>query len=169
MALVIKEQRTCERDLAVTLVTREQGKILVAAKGVRQIKSSKRAYLETGNLVHVQLVTTRGWPILTQAQLVASAAAIREDFTSVKKFLLFLEILDRLLVSEELSPALFQKIIYLRELFVQRAGNRLIQPHFEEVLALLGYANPQAQTSISQQVNQILDSPLHTYDYLSIT
>ena len=91
LALVIKTQRLHERDLIVTLLTREQGKITTVAKGVRHLSSSKRAFLEGGNLIHAQLITTKNWPLLTQAQLVADASSIRTDLIGLKKFLLFLE------------------------------------------------------------------------------
>ncbi|MBQ6436615.1 DNA repair protein RecO [bacterium] len=169
LALVIKTQRLHERDLIVTLLTREQGKITTVAKGVRHLSSSKRAFLEGGNLIHAQLITTKNWPLLTQAQLVADASSIRTDLIGLKKFLLFLEILDRLLVSEELSPELFEQILYLRQMLLARVRNDLVAERFQSVLDQLGFGRShQVHASINQQVNQILDDNLRSFEYFQV-
>ena len=169
LCLVLKSQASRERDLLVTLISREQGRVVVSARGARQLGSSKRAYLQAGNLVHVHLVETKGLPILTQAQLVADTLAVRTDLRQVKRLLLFLEILDRLLVGEELPAAQFQRIITLRELMVRGISNRVIKEHFEQLLASLGYYDERhGAEPIIAQVNSILDTRLRSFDYLSL-
>lgn len=169
LALVVKCQKNKEKDSLVTLVTQEHGKILVAAKGVRQLKSSKKAYLQTGNLIKAHFVLTKGLPILTQAQLIGDASNIRCDLAQIRKFLLFIEIIDRLLVNEELSASLFQKIIYLHQLFLHQVSNITIKKHFLEILMILGYLDCQDEkSSIISQVNQILGTDLCTFKYLSL-
>ncbi len=169
LSLVIKCQKTQEKDLLVTLITQHEGKILVIAKGVRHLNSSKKAYLQTGNLIKSHLVQTKGLSILTQAQLVADASNVRHNLIQIRKFLLFMEILDRLLVNEELSAAIFQKIIYLHQLFLHQVSNSIIKQHFLEVLMLLGYLDCESKNqSIINQVNQILGIDLCTFKYLSL-
>jgi len=169
LGLILKCQRSGERDLLVTLVTREHGRIITVARGVRRLSSAKRSFLEAGNLVHIQLITTKNWPLLTQATLVADTMSVRGDLSSLRKFMLFLEILDRLLVSEELEPDLFQKILYLRELLLHHVRNDLIQTNFSQVLSSLGFSDDlPAHHSVSQQVNSILDTHLRSFEYLSV-
>jgi DNA repair protein RecO len=168
LALVIKSRRIHERDLLLTLLTPQQGKILVAAPGVRHLTSTKKAYLETGNLLHAQLVTTKGLPLLTQATLVTSAQPIRVHLASLRRFLQFIEILDSLFVNEELSPPIWRQILFLRELFLHQASRSSIQEHFSQLLATLGYSDQRPLVgSICQQVGEIIERPLHAYDYLS--
>ena len=168
LALVIKCQRHHETDLLVTLITRERGKILTVAKGVRKLTSKRRSALEAGNLVHAQLIDTKGWPLLTQTKLVADTIAVRHELAAMRKFLLFLEIIDRLIVAEELSPELFEQILYLRELILHRVSNEIVREHFTHVLQALGYADERPEASINQQVNAILDSQLRSFEYLSV-
>ena len=168
LALVLRYHRGRERDLLVTLATREYGKITVAAKGVARLCSSKRPCLEIGNLAKVHLVETKGLPLLTQANVVSDTRAVRADLSSLRKFLLFMEILDRLLVSEELSPQFFHQLLYLRELFLQKVSNHTIRLKFAQVLQDLGFTHAPAPISISQQVSALFDQKLYSFEYLRV-
>jgi DNA repair protein RecO len=167
LALVLKSRRSRERDLLVTLLTKRQGKILVVAKGVGHLHSTKRASLEAGNLIRAHLIETKGLPILTQCTLIGDSREVRGELVYLRKFLLFLEILDRLLVSEELSMELWQKVLYLRELFLKKLSNKVVRPNFLVVLEQLGYGGG-SESSIVGQVNQLLDSQLCSLNYLSL-
>ncbi len=167
--LVIKDAKTRENDLLVTLLTKEKGKLLVVAKGACKLNSSKRATLEPGNLVQAQLLETKGWPILTQAKLVSNTGEIRENLKDLRRLFLFLEILDLLLTEEEVSPPLWQKIIYLRELLLKGLSVKLIRKEFGEILSELGYIDEkQTVGSISALVSQITGTRLRTYEYLRL-
>ena len=169
LALVLKYRKNHEQDLLVTLLTREQGKIIAVAKGVCKLNSSKRAYLEPGNLVQVQLVTTKNWPILTQAKLVADTGNLRDDLAQIRRLFLYLEILDLLLPEEELPLPLWQKIIYVREMIWQKLGTRLIRQELKNILAALGYVDERQQlTSVTHLVSEITGSHLHSYEYLRL-
>ncbi|MDO5561189.1 MAG: DNA repair protein RecO [bacterium] len=168
-ALVLKCRKNREQDLSVTLLTREQGKVIAVAKGVCKLTSSKRAYLEPGNLVQVQLVETKNWPILTQAKLVADTGKAREDLVQVRRLFLYLEILDLLLTAEEIPVPLWQKIIYLREILLQNMSTRLVRQEFKAILATLGYADEsQELTSVTNLVSEVTGNRLCTYEYLRV-
>lgn len=167
--MVIKGTKNRENDLLVTLLTREQGKIMVVAKGVCKLNSTKRATLEPGNLVQVQLVETKSWSILTQAKLVNDVGETRADLRRLRRLFLFLEIMDLLLTEEELSPPLWQKIIYLRELLLQDLGVKRVRLEFKDILSDLGYVDDKQElTSVTELVNQVTGGHLRTYDYLRL-
>ena len=169
LALVLKSRPQGERDALVTIVTQQVGRVVAAAPGIRQLRTPKRAYLQAGNLVHVQLVETKSLPLPTHAQLVSAADPARATLAQLKRLLLFLEILDRLLTSEQLPPDQFQRLLYLRELFLHNLSNRLIKQHFISFLTDLGYFDAaHADDSITVQVNTILDSQLHSFEYFAL-
>ena len=93
-ALVNKVNNSREHDLLVTLLTQEKGKVMTVAKGVRKLTSSKRAFLEPGNLIKTQLVETKSWPILTQAQLMEAIGETRNQLKDLRRLLLYLESID---------------------------------------------------------------------------
>ncbi len=169
LALIIKSKKVHERDVILTILTKEHGKLTVVAKGVRQLNSSKKAYLEAGNLVNLQLIFTKGLPLLTQATLVSDTISLRTDFLSLKKLFLFLEILDCLLVNEQMSDSLWRQILYLRELLLKKLSTQVIQTQFKNLLIDLGFLDSvDQQHSVTHLVNQITSRQLCTYNFLQI-
>ncbi len=168
LAIVIKVKKSRESDLLVTLLTCELGKIITVAKGTCKLNSKKRPYLEPGNLVQVQLVKTKSWPILTQACLVGTIGETRFSLSRLRRFLLYLEIIDLLLTEEELSPHLFQQVLSLRELLLQNMNNQKIKESFQALLAELGYWDQQKemQCSVSSLVSELTGRTLHSFEYL---
>ncbi len=167
--LVIKTTKNHETDLIVTLLIGELGKVRVVAKGACKLNSTKKASLEAGNLVQVQLIETKSWPILTQVKLVESIGEARTDLHKIKRLFLFLEILDLIMTEEELSDFLWKKIIYLRALIVKNLSLKIVRQEFKEVLTELGYIDDRKEmASICSLVNEVTDSQLCTYKYLQI-
>jgi recombinational DNA repair protein (RecF pathway) len=104
--------------------------------------------------------------LLTQASIVSDTREVRTDLSNLRKFLLFIEILDHLLVSEQLSGQFFHQLLYLRELFLKKVGNHTIRLKFSQILQDLGFTKELATTSISQQVSSLLDQKLYSFEYL---
>ena len=64
LALVLKSKPLKEGDLLVTILTKQEGKLVLLAKGVRKINSKRRCFLESGNLIKAQIIPSRHLPIL---------------------------------------------------------------------------------------------------------
>lgn len=171
-ALVLKRSNVGEADRIVTLFTQEQGKISAVAKGARQIKSTKRAYLEPGNHIKCSLVTTKGLPILTQATLISDATEVRTNLTRMRQMLQLLEITDKLFVEEHDETLLFDDILNIRNKIVtQQISAAWFREAIENVIIKLGY-QPFAEseyTTITEYVAALSDRPLKTWEYLKVT
>lgn len=168
LALVLKSKPLKEGDLLVTILTKQEGKLVLLAKGVRKINSKRRCFLESGNLIKAQIIPSHHLPILAQVELVSHTGNARESLSSLKKLLLFLEILDKLLVTDTLPAAVFRQILFLRELFLQNFSNRQIKKYFCPLLQNLGYTTGESQQSISAQVSELIGQPLCSFAYLSL-
>jgi DNA repair protein RecO (recombination protein O) len=170
-AIVIKRVDVGEYDRIVTLITAEEGKLVVVAKGVRKIGSSKAALLEPGNLVHAFLVKTQSLPILTQAQLQADFGQAKTSLKKLKQLTQVLEIADRLLVEDAEDEIVFEMFkMMLEELSQVQPQFNKIQTLLSELLIHLGY-QPLEETkyqSISEYVTSVADRPLKSYDYLTV-
>lgn len=167
IALVIKSRPLKEGDLLLTLLTQAMGKITVLAKGVRKANSKRRSYLESGNVLKIHLVGKQQLPTLAQVELLSNTNKARFSLSTLKKLLLFLEIVDRLMVAEALPLPLFHQILQLREFCLRDFPNSKLREHFSKFLAALGYqSNPKE--SICSQVGELLGQNLCSYAYLSL-
>lgn len=169
-ALVVKRQNVGEADRLLTLLTREQGKIAVVAKGVRQLRSTQRAALEPGNYVQVFCVTTKSLPLLTQTRLLDDFIELRTNLLNLKKITGILEMIDRLFVEAPECEIFDQIIELLQGMNTQRLSHQLVQEKLNEMLMQLGYADMHTTTyrSISAYVAAVAERPLRSYEYLTL-
>ncbi|MDR0463357.1 MAG: DNA repair protein RecO [Pseudomonadales bacterium] len=169
-ALVIKSKKMGESDLLVTLLCQELGKITVLAKGARKLNSSKKAYLEGGNLVTVFLIQTKSMPILTQAKLLADIGEIRFNFNRLRRLWEFLEMVDQIMIEEELEMNIFRQILLTRELIVGGHNNGLIKQNLTDFLYKMGIIdeNENVNQSLSSQVANFTGKKMLTFEYLTL-
>lgn len=168
--IVLKRHNTGETDRIVTLLTQEQGKITVVAKGVRKLHSSKGAVLEPGNFVKAFCIQTSSLPILTQAILISDTDTARESLKKLRQLHQFLEIIDQLFVEEELEVDLFTNILLVRKEIVSASGNvNKIRSHFEQILASLGFHVPGTRLdSVLDKVSELTERPIRSFEFLVV-
>lgn len=166
-ALVLKRTSTGEADRVVTLLTREKGRVVVIAKGVRKLTSSRRAFLEPGNLVKIQLIETKSMPILAQATLIDDTAKMRTSLSQIRQLTQLLEIIDKLFVEEELEVHVFSQILKIRQKIVM--GSKFdLKKDLIQLVEWLGYQN-LAETqfeSILDYVSDLTGKKMRSFDWL---
>lgn len=166
-ALVLKRSSTGEADRVVTLLTKERGRLVTIAKGVRKLTSSKRAFLEPGNLVKIQLIETKSLPILTQAVLIDDTAKMRASLSQIRQLTQLLEIIDKLFVEEELERHVFSQILKIRQKIV--LGSKFdLKKDLVQLIEWLGYQN-LAETefeSILDYVSELTGKKMRSFEYL---
>ncbi len=169
-AIVLKRTNVGETDRIVTLLTQEKGKIAVVAKGSRKMSSSKRGYLEPGNVIDAYLISTKSLPILTQARLQQEFVNAKQSLNSMKKLFQILEIVDTLLVEEEDTDhyhTVYQLIEHLND---HPDNYRSIQHRLEQFIMSLGFQNPQdtQYSSILEYVQAVAERPMRSYEFLTV-
>ncbi len=171
-ALVLKRVSTGEADRVVTLLTEELGKITVIAKGARNLKSSKRAVLELGNVIKCQLLVKEGaMSLLTQATLISDCHVIQTRLPKIRQLWQVLEMIDALFVAELQDADIFNLVLKIRdEIVSEGATTGLVLLQLEEVVELLGY-QPLRETqysSLTEYVSALADRQLKSWEYLKL-
>ena len=174
--LVLKSKSLGEMDRSVTLVSRERGRFLAVAKGVRRLASAQKSALETGSVAKAMLIETHAgasWPLVTQATLIADCQLARGNLVKIRQLMQFLEILDKLLVEEELEEEIWQEILLIRQLIVGVAEtdpqrNGLVKQKMGNLVRNLGFQNPEAEkySSLLDYVADLTGQPMHSWQYL---
>ncbi len=170
-AIVLKRTSVGETDRVVTLLSREQGKLVCIAKGVRKMTSSKRAYLEPGNHVKCLLISTHSMPLLTQATLVDDCSHIHSQLPKLRQLVQMLEIIDALFVEEQMEEHLFDDILKIRqEIVVAAPTSGKVKQWLEQLIMDMGYQNPQETSygSLLEYVSALADKPMRSWEYLKV-
>lgn len=174
-AVVIKRSNVGETDRVVTFLTEKKGKLVCIAKGVRKMKSSKRAYLEPGNLIKAFFVTTKSMPLLTQAELLNDFRNAKTDLKKIRQLSQVLEIIDKLFVEEEIEEYMFSTVKKILQLLNSPDNkSNFIKKKLLEIIRQLGYLDEQNQTltqksgSVLKLVEEIAEKPIRSWEYLQV-
>lgn len=170
---VLKRINIGEADRLVTLLTPDQGKIQVLAKGVRRTKSRRAPHLELFNFVNVVLHQGTQWPIVTEATEGVTSLGARNSLMLTTYLFYIAEVIDRLLPENEPHPeAYFLVDDFLTEALAKSSSDDDYQQIAKEVVLRLlwdlGYL-PRGSfppEGISTFVEGIIERPLKTKAFL---
>lgn len=170
-ALILKRANTGETDRIVTLLSKDRGKIVCIAKGVRKLKSSNRAILEPGNLAQVFLIETKSLPILTQSKLIAEASTARQSLAGISQLSQILEIFDRLFVENFIDEETSLLAFAIHEELLSESKNNLrIKTLLQELLKGLGYQDfkQTVHLNILDYVAEITEKKMKSFEFLKV-
>lgn len=170
-ALILKRVNTGETDRIVTLLSKDRGKIVCVAKGIRKLKSNNRAALEPGNFVQVFLIETKSLPILTQTKLIKEATSVRQSLAGISQLSQILEIFDRLFVEDfiDQDTSLLAFAIH-EELLSENKKNNKLKALLNQLIQKLGYQDfgATAHQNILDYVAEITEKKMKSFDYLKV-
>jgi DNA repair protein RecO (recombination protein O) len=170
-AIVLKRINVGETDRIVNLLTQEFGKITVVAKGVRKMKSSKRAFLEPGNIIKAFCLETKSLPLLTQATLIEDCSIMKQNLSSYRSLTQLLEIFEKLFVEVELEPEIFHYAILLRRQVVAgKAPAKFVREILSKIIVQLGFQHPDESKykNISDYIAALSDSKMKSFEFLQV-
>jgi DNA repair protein RecO len=105
--IVLKRSNLGEADRLVTIFTKEYGKVVAVAKGVRRITSSRAATIEPATQANFFFAVGKTIDILTQSNLICSFTHARDNLTRVTQTYQILEIVDLLTVEQQDHPEVY--------------------------------------------------------------
>ncbi|MEA2056673.1 MAG: DNA repair protein RecO [Patescibacteria group bacterium] len=170
-ALIIKRKNVGETDRIVTLLAQEKGKFVAVAKGVRKLNSSKRAFMEPGNIVKAHFIKTKSLPLLIQAKLIHDSSRAKTKLARIRQLTQILEIYDKLFVEQEIEKDLFELILEIRlNVINHNASTMNIQKKLNRLILALGFppADLHKHGSILEYVSQLTERSMKSFDFLQI-
>src|ERR1051326_7826766 len=109
--IVLRTMKLGEADRIVTVLTQGTGKIRAVAKGIRKTRSKFGARLEPFTHVDLLLYKGRELDIVTQAEIITSFRAIRDDYTRFAAGEMILEGADRATDDRERNTRMFMLLL----------------------------------------------------------
>jgi DNA repair protein RecO (recombination protein O) len=107
-AIILSYTPLGEADLLVTMYTTDQGKVRAVGRGARRSTSKLVGHLEPLTVVRMSMVHGRNMDMISQAEVLRSFAALKEDLTAITKGLYLAELVDGFGAEASANPGLFQ-------------------------------------------------------------
>lgn len=139
-AVILKHNDWGEADRLLWLFTRQMGKVLVIAKGVRKPRSRKSGHLEPFTQVTLLLAWGRDLHIITQAEAIDTHTGLREDLLRMGYASYIVELLDRFTYEEGENRPLYRLLIdSLSRLELEAEPTRVVRYYEVRLLDLIGF------------------------------
>lgn len=95
-AIILSRKDYREDDLLIHVYTENHGKVRLAARGAKKIKSKLAGHIEPMNLVELNWVSGKNIDQLTGAVMCSSFSALKQDLSKINYGLHFINLVDEL-------------------------------------------------------------------------
>jgi len=165
--LVIKRENIGEADKIITLLTKEQGKIAVYAKGIRKVNSKRLGVLELFNHVSADILTKDNQKkIITEAQIINAFDNWKKQLGRTSVAYQLAEAVDKILPEDEPQPRVFQ---LLKQWYssIPDLGNdweATVQDWLQTLIFELGYIpeDYKIQGDIFEYISSLVNRKMYT-------
>lgn len=162
--IILKRRNVGEADRIITILTREYGKLVIKAVGVRKVSSKRSSHIEPLNHTFLSLYKGKGMPILTEITTKESFPQIKEDLVKIGFAYHLCELIDGLCPEGQENTHVFD---LLRHVLADlcKEGNVVERIHEFEValLTTLGYwSNQTTDVNTAYVIEHILERRLRT-------
>lgn len=169
-AIVLKIEPWNEVDSKVSFYTQEKGKLELIARGTRKLTSKLVSHLQPFNLVDLMVINGKRVGYAGAAISLACYSQIKQDLDKVQIANQFINIVNRLIKTNEPDPEIFSLIRQFLNILEQVESEVLFydflaQASLLQLLCLLGYA-PDIDLA-NQRLNFLNRTP--TWQKLSIS
>jgi DNA repair protein RecO (recombination protein O) len=168
--IVLKRTNYSEADRIVTLFTKEHGKVVGLAKGVRKITSKRASAMEPATVTKFMLHPTKGMDIITQTHLLDSFPHLRQNLIRLTQTQQLLEIIDLLTVEQSPTPEVFDLVVScFHHLKTSKDSKKLLLTTIHQILGHLGFVNAQTlnELKLKNYIESLTERRLRAKSFLT--
>ncbi len=144
---ILKRKILLDKDLFITIFTKEEGKLALVAKGARTFTSRRAAHLQSGNLISAQISVSNNRMYLQSTDLISGFLQLRTE-AYIDYIYMFLAVIDALLPEGEQEMKIYT---ILKRFFVKLSKGYnpqdVLHESFQEMLTILGYVHEKLSLS----------------------
>jgi hypothetical protein len=157
--LILKRNELGEADSIILLLTRQQGLVRVAAKGVRKMKSRKGGNVELFNQIDALIAEGRSLDILVEATAVDSFEHWRQELNMVSYAYYVTDVTTMMLAEGEQYAYVYDRLVEFYSWLGRVESNTLLVRWYEvQLLNHLGYWSTTNLYSDSTNALALLNS-----------
>jgi DNA repair protein RecO (recombination protein O) len=137
--IVLGQKLYGDADALVTVMTREDGKMTLMAKGIRKLTSRKRGNLLPFTLIKFQK-TGASLPIMTEVETLAHFQELRTDMKKISVAYFFCEVVSRVMQDGEKNENVYELLLESLSELNQSERLKTIRNDFTvSILEFLGF------------------------------
>jgi len=153
-ALLLNKKPLLEKNILLTLLTKDLGKIKAFTFGVKKITSRRLSYFSNGNLLRIILEKKNDRFYLKEVSLISGFLSIKEDQKKWSAFYLYFYILERILPENLKDEKNYQLTLnFLIDLSRKQMSLDDLNFYLNFLLKNLGYLNKNQ--SFKENINTI--------------
>lgn len=139
-AFVLKKKELLGKDLLVSLFTKEVGKIVSIAKGVKKITSRRSPHIQTGNLIKAQLNSREKSYYLENSSLISGFSNLKKTPEKIKTLYQFFFVLEKLLPEHQKESIVYNLTrSFLVKLSKSTTKEDILSLYLNKILKAFGY------------------------------
>lgn len=142
-AFVLRRRNLPNQDLILHLFTKERGKLIVFAKGIKKITSRRLPHTQLGNLIKVVIHVRDNRFYLGESQLISAFSKIKEDEQKLPYFFFSIFLMDRLLPEQQKEDPVYREFLkfFIRLSKEEKFQMSSLTQWANKVMKLLGFAH----------------------------
>jgi DNA repair protein RecO (recombination protein O) len=132
-AIILRQYALSDADRVIVALSREQGKVRAAARGIKKPRSPLAGCLEPSNHVRLELWVREGRDLgrVRGAELIHSFLGRTPDYGRMCVFSYFAELVGELVPEGQSSPAMFRLLLACQHAAEARPSSRALVRYFE--------------------------------------
>lgn len=167
--IVIKRINIGEADKLITFFTKQKGKIVCLAKGIRKIFSKRASSLELFNHVSMYIVKGKNLDVVAEVKTLHSFCCLQKKLTLLSNVYYLIELIDRLTAENQdniqIYELLLNKLILINK--TQTVQEKDIIEFQRCLLLALGFGLPnQANCRFDWYIEKILERKINSKRFL---
>ena len=157
--IVLKKRELLNLDNLITIFTKDLGKTVSVAKGIKKLNSRRAPHIQTGNLIEVILYSKRDRYYLQESNIISGFSYLKKDAKKISMVYYFFLIIDKLLPENEPEEEIYKTTLnFLIDLSkAKKVENVLVEKYLNIVLSKLGYI--QNKKSL-EELNSLIEDLL---------
>jgi len=171
--VVLKFKTYKDNDRLYTLYSKEKGKIIANAKGVRKIKSKRSGNLDTLNHLFVGIHENGDFKTITEVKPIKSYREIKKSLETIKHAYYICELIYRFTEEEDTKTnKLFTLLIHSLEMLEEgkhdlKAVESAFELNFLKILGYQMYGENHSQQTIKNFIKSTLGQKTRSHEIFS--
>jgi DNA repair protein RecO len=141
--IVLKKINLLKDDKLTTIFSKNYGKIVLLAKGIRKIISRRLSHLETGNLIKFSFYKKDNFYYLRETEIIYGYSKIKKSGRKLNTAYLIFFILNKILPENQSEPFIYNLTLNLLKKLnnEENFSDKELKNYLNEVLRTGGFIN----------------------------